>query len=86
MDLLQLMAGLSTVLQRPWDIRWTQYSGGCLLHVAPIRYRPAHLVEQGKMIFMRKAFSKVTDVNPIILPSGDIFLYAYGSLAAIRSD
>ena len=24
MDLLQLMAGLSTVLQRPWDIRWTQ--------------------------------------------------------------
>ena len=27
MDLLQLMAGLSTVLQRPWDIRWTQYSG-----------------------------------------------------------
>ena len=31
MDLLQLMAGLSTVLQRPWDIRWTQYSGRCLL-------------------------------------------------------
>ncbi|MDY4944166.1 MAG: type IV secretory system conjugative DNA transfer family protein, partial [Ruthenibacterium lactatiformans] len=30
-NLLQLVAELSTVLQRPWDIRWTQYSGRCLL-------------------------------------------------------
>ena len=30
-DLLQLTAQLGTVLQRPWDIRWTQYSGRCLL-------------------------------------------------------
>ena len=30
-DLLQLTAQLSTVLQRPGDIRWTQYSGRCLL-------------------------------------------------------
>ncbi len=56
MDLLQLMAGLSTVLQRPWDIRWTQYSGRCLLNVAPIRYRPVRLVEQGKCFFKEKAF------------------------------
>lgn len=31
MNLLQLTAQLSTALQRPWDIRWTQYSGRCLL-------------------------------------------------------
>ena len=30
-NLLQLVAELSTALQRPWDIRWTQYSGRCLL-------------------------------------------------------
>lgn len=31
MNLLQLTAQLSTALQRPWDICWTQYSGRCLL-------------------------------------------------------
>lgn len=31
MDLMRLTAQLSTALEQPWDIRWTEYSGRCLL-------------------------------------------------------
>ena len=31
MDLMRLTAKLSTALEQPRDIRWTEYSGRCLL-------------------------------------------------------
>lgn len=31
MDLMRLMEELSTALEQPWNIRWSEYSGRCLL-------------------------------------------------------